>query len=221
MKTVAVVPVKLNNERTPGKNTKKLFDGTPLIHCVLKALLDSKSMDEIYVYCSREEIKKYLLPGVKYLQRENIYDTADANIRELHYSITQKVEADIYVIAHATAPFLKPETIVKGIEAVKSGCYDSAAVVNKLQEFIWKDGSPLNFSLDKIPRTQDIPPLFIETNGMYVFLKEVMEQYHRRIGKKPYLLEVSRIEAMDIDNPIDFDMANAVYESIVKRGIPY
>lgn len=31
MKTIAFVPVKLNNERLPGKNLKKFSDGTPLV----------------------------------------------------------------------------------------------------------------------------------------------------------------------------------------------
>ena len=36
MKVVALVPIKMNNERTPGKNTKRFHDGTPLIQCILK-----------------------------------------------------------------------------------------------------------------------------------------------------------------------------------------
>ena len=39
MKTVAFVPIKLNNQRTPGKNTKKFDDGTPLITLFLKTLV--------------------------------------------------------------------------------------------------------------------------------------------------------------------------------------
>ena len=41
MKTVAVVPIKMNNVRTPGKNTKPFSDGTPLIHLIQKKLLNS------------------------------------------------------------------------------------------------------------------------------------------------------------------------------------
>lgn len=221
MKTVAVVPVKLNNERVPGKNTKLLYDGTPLIHCILHALLESQEVDEVYVYCSKKEITDYILPGVQYLEREDIYDGADADINAMHYSITQKVDADVYVLAHATAPFLKAESIDAGIRAVKSGEYDSAISVNRLQDFIWKMGEPMNFDLRKIPRTQDLEPLFVETTGMYVFTKEAMEKFHSRTGEKPYMLEVSKIEAIDIDYPIDFGMANALYEVIVSKGKEY
>jgi CMP-N-acetylneuraminic acid synthetase len=209
----------MNNERVPGKNTKLLFDGTPLIHCIMNTLKLSKEIDEIYVYCSDAKIKEYLIDGVKYLERPTIYDGADADINAMHYSITQKIDADIYVLAHATAPFLKAESIDRGIQAVKSGRYDSALSVSKLQDFIWKDGKTFNFSLDKIPRTQDLEPLWVETTGLDIFTKEVMNLYHSRTGRNPYMLEVSKIEAIDIDYPIDFEVANLIYEAIVLKKL--
>lgn len=52
MRVVAFIPIKLNNERTPGKNTKPFADGTTLIHCIQKALLKSDLIDKVYIYCS-------------------------------------------------------------------------------------------------------------------------------------------------------------------------
>ena len=42
MKVVAFIPIKLNNERTPGKNIKRFSDGTPLMHFVQSSLLALK-----------------------------------------------------------------------------------------------------------------------------------------------------------------------------------
>ena len=47
MKVVALVPIKMNNERTPGKNTKQFDDGTPLIHFILKALKNAEEIDDL------------------------------------------------------------------------------------------------------------------------------------------------------------------------------
>ena len=52
MKTVAFVPIKLNNQRTPGKNTKRFADGTALITVFLKTLVKVEGLDEVYVFCS-------------------------------------------------------------------------------------------------------------------------------------------------------------------------
>lgn len=217
MKVVALVPIKLNNERTPGKNTKKLSDGTPLIQCILKSLMKCCEVDDVYVYCSREEIKEYLIPGVNYLKRDAKFDTAQANVNEMFYTFSTEIDADIYVLAHATAPLLAPESIDKGVAEVKSGKYDSAIAVRKMQEFIWKDGKAFNYNPDFIPRTQDLEPLFVETTGLYIFTKKVIQERRSRIGKTPYMLEVSPIEATDINNPIDFEIADAIYTNILKR----
>ena len=140
MKTVALVPIKMNNERVPGKNTKLLCDGTPLIQMILRALKGASEVDEIYVYCSNEQIKDYIIPGVNYLKRDEKYDTAQADVNDMFRTFSLTVSADIYVLAHATAPFLKSESINKAVQAVKTGEYDSAIAVRKMQEFLWHDG---------------------------------------------------------------------------------
>lgn len=217
MKVVALVPIKMNNERTPGKNTKQFDDGTPLIHFILRALKEAQEIDEIYVYCSKEEIKQFLIDGINYLKRDEKYDTAQANVNDMFYAFSQAVPADIYVLAHATAPFQHPESIDKGVRAVKSGEYDSAIAVKRHQDFFWLNGKPLNYDPCHIPRTQDLAPIYMETTGMYIFTKDVITRLRRRIGEKPYMLEVSEVEATDINNPIDFEIANAIYTSILSK----
>ena len=120
------------------------------------------------------------------------------------------IDADIYVYAHATAPFITVETMKQCIEAVKSGDYDSAFCASKIQTFLWKNGEPLNFDASNLPRTQDLEPIYQETSGVYVFTKEVYRKCGRRIGMKPFIKEVSFKETIDIDNPEDFDLAEAL-----------
>ncbi len=211
MKTAALIPAKLNNERMPGKNTRRFDDGTPLIHCIEKALLNSKEVDEIYVYCSKEEIKEYILPGITFLKRDEKYDSSQADVNDMFYSFSKTVDADIYVLAHATSPFQTSESIDRGVRTVKNGKYDSAVAVRKMQEFIWKDGKAFNYNPDYIPRTQDLEPMYVETTGLYIFTKEVIQKRHSRIGERPYMLEVSAIEATDIDYPEDFIIADAIH----------
>ena len=51
MKIVSIIPIKLNNERLPGKNTK-LLDGIPLVHYIQKTLLLEPRIDERYIFLS-------------------------------------------------------------------------------------------------------------------------------------------------------------------------
>lgn len=210
MKVVAFVPIKMNNERLPGKNTKEFSNGRPLISYILETLKKVNGIDEIYVYCSNESVKKYLPDGVKYLKRDTYLDQSTTSFNEVLTYFARDVDADAYILTHATAPFISAGTFEKAIAALKSNEYDSALAVRKLQEFIWKDGQPLNYDPERIPRTQDLEPYYTETCGMYVYTRELIVNEKRRIGHRPCLIEVSEIEACDINNPNDFVIADAI-----------
>ncbi len=211
MKVVAVVPMKLNNQRLPNKNIKSFTNGKPLCTYILNTLLAIETINEVYVFCSDERIKEYLPEGVRYMSRPVELDTDTASMTDVLTTFSSKVFADVYVMTHTTAPFIKSESIENGIEAILTGKYDSAFAAKKVQDFIWKDGEPFNYSLDRIPRTQDLEPLYMETSGFYAYRAEVMTQLHRRIGNKPYIVEVGEIESIDIDEYEDFAIADAVY----------
>lgn len=211
MKIVSIMPIKLNNERLPGKNTKLLGE-KPLIQYELENLLKTEMLDSINVYCSSEEICKFLPEGVTFIKRPEFLDLSTSNFTQIFESFMNTVHADIYVYAHATAPFITVETIRECIEAVVSGKYDSAFCAYKIQDYLWQDGEPLNFDATNIPRSQDIKPIYRETSGVYVFTKEVFLKYHRRIGLYPYVKEVSFKEAVDINNPEDFELAEALLD---------
>ena len=215
-KIVAFVPVKLNNERLPGKNTKPFEGGEPLICYILKALRAVEGIAETYVYCSEPAIAAFLPDGVKFLQRDPVLDLNSTLILEVLQRFAEDVEADAYVLAHATAPFLSSATIAKGVEAVIHGGHDSAMAVAPLREFVWHEGRPL-YDTTRIPRTQDLRALYTETTGLYVYTRELIGQ-GRRIGDNPRLLEVDPVEATDINEPIDFLVAQQIFNQMKEKG---
>lgn len=214
MKTVAIVPMKLNNRRLPQKNTKCFTNGKPLCWYILSTLLTVEGIDEVYVYCSNPDIKEFIPDGVKYLRRSETLDQDSTKMNEVLRCFAEDVPADVYVMTHTTAPFISKASIEKGLNAVLSGKYDSSFAAKKLQDFLWKDNTPFNYELDNIPRTQDLPPLFEETSGFYIYESKVMTELNRRIGDKPYIVEVGEIESIDIDEPEDFMIADAVFNHI-------
>lgn len=215
MKVVALIPIKLGSKRVPRKNIKPFFDGTPLIHFIQKACLTSKNIDEVYVYCSDDAIVSYLLPGVKFLKRPEYLDGDNINANDFIREFMKIVDADVYVNAHATSPFAKSATIVELVDKVASGAYDSAFCAENIKTFMWKDNKPMNFDPDHFPRTQDLPDIYGETSIAYVFTKESFLKNNRRLGHNPYIKQVGKIEAIDIDYPEDFEIANAIYKEII------
>lgn len=209
MKIVSIMPIKLNNERLPGKNIKILGD-KPLLQYELENLRLTRLLDNIYVFCSSESIQNYLPQNTNFVKRPEYLDLPESNFSQIFECFMNMIQADIYVYAHATAPFITVETMKELIKAVADGGYDSAFCAVKIQDYLWQDGEPLNFDATNIPRSQDLKPIYRETSGVYVFKREVFETYHRRIGINPYVKEVSFKEAVDINNPEDFKLAEAM-----------
>lgn len=215
MKTVAFVPIRLNSQRVSGKNLR-LLGGEPLMCHILRTLTRVEGIDEVYVFCSDEHIVELLPEGVRFLKRSVELDRDMTLGREIYDAFTARVEADLYVLAHATSPFIRPETIAGALDKVRSGEYDSAFSAEKIQTFAWYEGRPLNYALDNIPRTQTIEPVYIETSAFFIFPRELWCAHHRRIGDRPYMAVVERVEGLDIDYPEDFAMAEIIAAS---RGL--
>lgn len=213
MKVVALVPIKLNNQRLPNKNILDL-GGKPMCYYMTENLLNVEGIDEAYVYCSDESIINYMPEKMKLLKRDTYLDGNLVKGQEIYERFINEVDADIYVLAHATAPFIKKETIQNALNKVLSGEYDSALSVKKVQTFTWYKGKTLNYDLKDIPRTQDIEPIYYETSAFFIFKKEVFTKMgKRRIGNKPYFQEIDDIEAVDIDYLEDFKFAQAIIKS--------
>ena len=210
-----MIPIKLNNERIPGKNLKRFSDGTPLMELIQKACLSAKYINNVYVFCSKPEIQEYIVKGVKYISRPNYLDGDDINCNDIIREFIKIVDADIYVVSHATGPFTRSESIDTCVQKVASSEFDSAFLAQKMQEFLWQNGKAINFDIQHFPRTQDLVPIYSEVSGAYVFAKSTFIKYNRRVGIRPYIHEVDKVEAIDIDYPIDFEIANAIYKEII------
>lgn len=217
MKTVAFVPIRLNSQRVVGKNLRPL-GGLPLMCHILKTLTAVEGIDEVYVFCSDESIRELLPEGVRLLRRDPSLDSDTTLGKEIYDSFTEKVEADLYLLAHATSPFIRAATIAKALGKVRSGEFDSAFSAEEIRTFAWFGGKPLNYALDNIPRTQTIEPVYIETSAFFLFSRELWRERGRRIGERPYMAVVDRIEGLDIDYPEDFAMAEIIAASRMLPG---
>lgn len=209
MKAVAFVPIRLNSKRVVGKNLKLLGD-KPLLQYILETLVKVPQLSDIYVYCSQESIIPYIPKGVKFLKRDTSLDSDETLGCEIYEAFTKAVDADVYMLAHTTSPFIKPSTISNALDKVINNNHDSAFSAQKIQTFTWYNGKPLNYNLNEIPRTQTIEPIYVETSAFYIFRREVWTESRQRIGERPYMAIVDTVEGVDIDNPEDFDFATKI-----------
>ena len=144
------------------------------------------------------------------------YASKFSGFKESTYSSTLPLKTSDILSSYINDKDNFIESIKKGIDAVINNGYDSSFAAKKLQDFLWKDGVPFNYDLDNIPRTQDLPPLYEETIGFYIYKNNIINDLNRRIGNNPYIVEVSAIESVDIDEAEDFMIADAIFNHFYK-----
>ena len=223
MKTViaAIVPMRHESERVPGKNFR-FFGGRPLYRHIVDALGKCPLISEILIDTDSPLILKDArenFPAVRLVERPAHLRGGMVPMNEILLHDVTCVEADFYLQTHSTNPLLRTETITRAIETFlrKLPEYDSLFSVTKVQTRFWdRDGHPVNHNPDVLVRTQDLPPLFEENSNIYIFDKKNLRERKNRIGKRPLMFEMEKIEAIDIDEEIDFTMAEILYEKYRK-----
>lgn len=210
MKIVVFLPVKGNSQRIENKNLK-LLDGKPLFIHTLHKLVNSKLFDEVYLDTESEEIIDAAIDiDCKILKRDSSLASNKTNGNKLFKNQIAQVNADIYVQILATSPFILIETIKNAINnIIESDTYDSAVLVSKQKQYTWRNDKP-EYDFINIPNSSDLDDTVIETMGLYIVKKDIAHKNKRRIGEKPFLIEANPIEAIDVNYPEDFYLAELI-----------
>ena len=212
----ALVPMRHHSKRVPGKNYRP-FAGRMLYQHIIESLLDCNFISEVVVDTDSLTIMEDVsqrFPRVRLIERpEDLRaDTVPMN-DVLLYDVT-KVQSDYYLQTHSTNPLLSTETITEAIQLFldKSPSYDSLFSVTAVQKRLWDgSGRAINHNPAILLRTQDLPPVYEENSCLYIFDRRVLEARHNRIGERPLMFEVDRIEAWDIDDELDFCIGEFLY----------
>ena len=218
-KVVALLPMKGISERVPNKNLKN-FNGKPLYHIVMNTLLKSKYIDLVIVNTDSEFLKSDILLNfkerVKVIDRNNEVCGNYISMNKVLEQDLSLINSEIYIQTHSTNPLLKVETmdiaIEKMISFLNTEENDSIFSVSKVQKrFYNKDSKPMNHD-PKMLVTQHLEPIFEENSCFYIFTKESFLNNESRIGKRPFMYEIDKIESTDIDEPEDFIIAEALHK---------
>jgi CMP-N-acetylneuraminic acid synthetase len=128
---------------------------------------------------------------------------------------TAQVPADLYLQTHSTNPLLKAATISKAIQQLRGLYpeYDSLFSVTRLQTRLWDQlGKAVNHNPAVLLRTQDLPPIYEENSCLYLFTRETLLTRRNRLGERPFMFEMDAREATDIDEELDFLIAETLMQ---------
>lgn len=209
-KTAVFLPAKGTSSRIANKNVQ-LMDGKPLFLHTLEKLFLSDIFDEIWLDTESDELAA-LADHIPCRRLHRIQELAsnltDGN--QLFLNEVKSTEADIVMQVLGTSPFIEISTMARAIEILKTRPeYDSVVLINRQKQYTWSEGRP-QYPIHRIPNSVDLPDTLIETMGLYAIRREAALKTGRRVGERPYLLDSTPIEAIDVNWPDDFALANRI-----------
>jgi CMP-N-acetylneuraminic acid synthetase len=217
------LPMRAGSERIKNKNTREFACyKLGLFEIKLNQLLKVKSASKIVISTDDDIILKYLryhrFSKVKIHEREPFLCTSDTSTDDLIPHAAEICDSHHIFWTHVTSPFFDDiymeDAISQYFKVLKLG-HDSLMSVDKCQEFLIDSSScPINFdrSREKWPRTQTLKPIYRINSAAFITSKELYMNKQDRIGEKPYLLKLEHNIALDIDWPLDFEIAEYLFQ---------
>lgn len=210
----ALIPVRAGSQRVKNKNIKP-FAGSSLLEIKIKQLLSIKELDGVVVNSESDEMLELAKSlGAETYKRDEYYASSTVPINEVYRNIGETTNADIIVYANATNPLLKNDSVSNAINAFlnKDSKYDTLNSAHLIKEFMWLDGRPINYDLNNMPKSQNLPNIYALNFALNIFERQYAIDNSSIVGKNPLLFELDAVEATDIDNEIDFEFAEFMYK---------
>lgn len=212
MKMIGFVPARGGSTRVPRKNLKEI-GGIPMFLRACYNLHQILPKENIIVDSDDEEILRVAKDnGFGTLVRPDDLATnaADGN-KFFAWEASNYPDADIYIQHLPPMPFCSKDTLQRGVDAIIKENHDSIVVVGKEHFYLWdeKTNKPL-YDIEHIPNSFTLQETVFETMGLYMITKEAHQKKGLRIGDNYKIIDINKIEQIDINYPDDFDLAQAV-----------
>jgi N-acylneuraminate cytidylyltransferase len=216
-KLTAVVAVRKGSQRIPNKNITPFGDSN-LLEIKLNLLKKVETIDEIIV---NSDCDYMLTIGKKYgcltHKREAHYASSIVNNSDFHEHIAKTTDTDFIFLAPVCSPFVTIESHNFAIEHFLNSNYDSLTSIDIIKNHLWLNNKPLNYNLDNIPNSQDLPNVKRLNYGISLITKEAMLKNKSLIGDNPGFYELDHFESVDVDTPFDFFVAEQIYKKYYKN----
>lgn len=212
----AVVPVKANSSRLPGKNTLPFGRSNLLTHKIGQLKQVDGITDIIVSSDSDEMLKLGEEAGAAVIKRPEKYADESVPFAKFLDYLCGVLPNEHILWACVTSPLVEPYLYKKAIglyfEKLEEG-YDSLITLEAKQTFFMDKNGPLNFKTGLDHKNSEyLEPLYHFTNGINIAPKAGIAQWHYNYGPNPYKLMVSKREAADIDDIFDYVCALAMYK---------
>ena len=226
MSSIAIIPARGGSKRIPRKNIKD-FLGKPIIAYSIEAAFESQLFEEVMVSTDDEEIatiaQKYgaKVPFLRSAETANDIATTAAVLEEvlLHYK-DQGIKFDYGCCIYPTAPLVNAISLKQAFLLLKEQNHETVMPVLRYGYPIWRSlklengKASMNWPEHLNSRSQDLPAAFHDAGQFYFFNVDLFMQSKSLFTSNSGAIELSEIEAQDIDNLTDWKLAELKYKLI-------
>lgn len=221
---IAIIPARGGSKRIPKKNIKD-FHGKPMIAYSIEAAIKSGCFDQVIVSTDDQEIADVALKwgaSVPFLRPKNISDdhatTLDVIVHAIEWMEQQDIQASAVCCLYATAPFIQPCDIQKGLELLRSSsaeyCFSATSFAFPVQRALKVSNSATveMFSPEyEQTRSQDLTEAYHDAGQFYWGQVSAFKKRNPIFSSDSKAVILPRIRVQDIDTVEDWDFAEKLY----------
>lgn len=214
----AIIPARSGSTRVVNKNIRPFADSNLLV-IKIEQLKRIRQIDGIIVNSNDDEILSIAKKmGVDTVKRDPYFATNTVSINEVYVDWAKHCDSDDIIHCNVTNPLLEDDSIRKMIDFFYENkkIYKSINSSNRVSEFMWLNNAPINYDVNKMPRSQDLPNIQALNFAVNILSKKTMIDSRNLISDKPFLYELSDNESVDVDWPIDFEFAEFLYNKNIR-----
>lgn len=221
---IAIIPARGGSKRIPRKNIND-FLGKPIIAYSIEAAIQSNLFDTIMVSTDDEEIAEIAkkhgaeVPFMRSNTNADDYaTTSDVLLEVIDKYFQKEIIYNYCCCIYPTAPLITSKTLIKAHNNLIENNFDSVfpvvkysypvqrglRIVNNKANMVW----PENLN----ERSQDLEIIYHDAGQFYCFVVDNFIQNKVLFGDNSGVIELSENEVQDIDNEIDWKLAEMKYK---------
>lgn len=226
MSISAIIPARGGSKSIPNKNLR-IFKGKTLIEWTIKQAIESKYIDRVLVltdYLEIAEISKNCGAEIPFIRPDYLATDNSPVIDTVLYTLDQLPELNDVILLQPTSPLRRVKDIDNAIILRNIHKRYSAVSVCEISEYPeWMFRMDNNFmtnylAKDKLSkRRQDLEKLYILNGAIYLSTRKHLCENLNFISKETFPYVMEKKYSVDIDNEIDWNYAELIYDKI--KGI--
>ena len=214
-KITALIAVKANSDRVENKNIRPFADSN-LLEIKLAQIESLDIFDEVIVSSESDEVLSMCEPfNVTTHKRDSFYATSEVPMSDVYEYLAKIVRTEYIAWIPVTNPLVDGQIYKNAVNSFKSidhKVHDSLLSVSGVQEYLYYNDKPLNFTLDPWQRSQDLVGTCAINFAINILSKKNMINLRSTVGRKPYFFNIDKSTAIDIDYMEDFILAEILYK---------